>query len=349
MKKSLLFFSLLVLSAYFTSQAQAADPKTMRVVGNFSTNYKHVELEKPFFVGLAKDSAVDLKVSYNTMDAVNVQAADALRLLRSGTFDVMSVQIGMAARDDAFLEGIDLVGVSTNLEDLRVAVEAYRAALDERLQKRFNVKILTLWPFGPQIFFSNKPIESVADFKGLKIRSFTPSMAKLIEYFGAIPVTRPFSEVYPALQRGVVDCGVTSAASGNTGKWPEVTTHLFPLAVSGSMQGHFVNLDFWNKFSPESQEKLMKEFNRLETMMWDFTERANGFAVNCNVGQDPCEENIKFNMTLVPVSDQDKATLNAAVTETVLPMWAEACRKVYPEGVEIWNETVGKARGFQIK
>ena len=125
------------------------------------------------------------------------------------------------------------------------------------------------------------------DFKGLKIRSFTPSMAKLIEYFGAIPVTLSFSEVYPALQRGVVDCGVTSAASGNTGKWPEVTTHLFPLAVSGSVQGHFINLDYWNKFSPESQEKLRKEFQRLEALMWEFTERANSFAVNCNVGQEP--------------------------------------------------------------
>ena len=93
----------------------------------------------------------------------------------------------MAARDDPFLEGIDLVGVSTNLKDLRTAVDAYRKALDTRLQKRFNVKILTLWPFGPQVFFSNKPIKGVEDFKGLKIRSFTPSMAKLIEYFGAIP------------------------------------------------------------------------------------------------------------------------------------------------------------------
>ena len=57
-----------------------------------------------------------------------------------------------------------------------------------------------------QVFGQNKPIKGVEDFKGLKIRSFTPSMAKLIEYFGAIPVTLSFSEVYPALQRGVMNC-----------------------------------------------------------------------------------------------------------------------------------------------
>ena len=50
----------------------------------------------------------------------------------------------------------------------------------------------------------------------------------------------------------------------------------------------------------------MKEFQRLEALMWEFTERANSFAVNCNVGQEPCQDNTKFNMTLVLVSDRDK-------------------------------------------
>ena len=230
----------------------------MRIAGNFSSNTKHVdEIEKPFFTALPKLMGVPININYNPMDVVNVQAADALRLLRSGTFDVMSVQIGMASRDDPFFEGIDLIGVSTNMKDLRKAVDAYREVFDERLQARFNAKVLTLWPFGPQVFYCNKPIKSVDDIKGLKVRSFTPSMAALIQTLGATPVTLQFSEVYPALQRGVADCGVTSPTSGNTGKWPEVTTHFLPLSVSGSVQGHFMNLDYWNKFSPEQQQKIL--------------------------------------------------------------------------------------------
>ena len=122
MKSFVTVFPAAVLCSVFlpaaAGSAEAADPKAMRVVGNFSTNYKHVELEKPFFVDLPQSAGLEFRTSYNTMDAVNVKAEDALRLLRSGTFDVMSVQIGMAARDDPFLEGIDLVGVSTNLKDL---------------------------------------------------------------------------------------------------------------------------------------------------------------------------------------------------------------------------------------
>jgi TRAP-type C4-dicarboxylate transport system substrate-binding protein len=289
-----------------------------------------------------------MAINYNAMDTVGVQAADALRMLRSGTFDVMSVQIGMAARDDPFFEGVDLIGVSTNLGDLRKAVDAYRQVFDERLQKRFNAKVMTLWPFGPQVFYCNKPIKTLDDVKGLKVRSFTPSMAALIQSLGATPVTMQFSEVYPALQRGVADCGVTSPTSGNAGKWPEVTSHFLPLSVSGSVQGHFMNLDYWKKLSPESQAKTLAAFKNMEDQMWQLADRANADAMNCNVGAEPCKDGTKFKMTMVAVSEADAARVKASVTSVVLPLWKESCNKVDPKCSESWNATVGKARGYKI-
>src|SRR5690606_16883915 len=143
-------------------------------------------------------TSMGMPVVYNTMDAIGVNAADALRMLRSGSFDVMSVQIGMASRDDPFFEGIDLAGVSADLDSQRKAVDAFRAKMDERLQQRFNAKLLTLWPFGAQVLFCNGDISSVDDLKGKKVRVFTPSMSRLVEGLGATPVTLQFSEVYLA-------------------------------------------------------------------------------------------------------------------------------------------------------
>ena len=329
--------------------AAQADPTSMRVAGNFSSNKNHVDaIERPFFTALPKLMGTTMTVNYNPMDVLGVQAADALRLLRSGTFDVMSVQIGMASRDDPFFEGIDLIGVSTNMEDLRKAVDAYRAVFDERLQKRFNAKVMTLWPFGPQVFYCNKPIKTVDDLKGLKVRSFTPSMAALIQSFGATPVTMQFSEVYPSLQRGVADCGVTSPTSGNSGKWPEVTTHFLPLSVSGSVQGHFMSLDYWNKFSPEAQKSLVAQFKKMEDEMWALAYRANNDAMNCNVGKEPCKEGTPFKMTMVPVSPADEKKVKDAVTKVVLPIWKTSCNKIDPKCTDTWNATVGKARGLKI-
>src|SRR3546814_428153 len=116
--------------------------------------------------------------------------------------------------------------------------------------------------------FCKKPITTMDDFKGAKIRTFTTSMATMVEGLGGSPVTLQYAEVYLALQRGVADCGVTASSAGNGGKWPEVTNFLLPLAVSSSMQGHFINLDTWNKFSPEQQAKLTAEFKKMEDDMW---------------------------------------------------------------------------------
>ncbi|MEP6655688.1 MAG: TRAP transporter substrate-binding protein [Betaproteobacteria bacterium] len=350
MKTHLLVTAAVAALLALPPSAAGQSPTAMRIAGNFSSNTKHVDsIEKPFFTGLPKVMGAPIAINYNAMDVVNVQAADALRLLRSGTFDVMSVQIGMASRDDPFFEGLDLIGVSTNMKDLRQAVDAYREVFDQRLQTRFKAKVLTLWPFGPQVFYCNKPIKTVDDIKGLKVRSFTPSMAALIQYLGGTPVTLQFSEVYPSLQRGVADCGVTSPTSGNTGKWPEVTSYFMPLSVSGSVQGHFMNLDYWNKFSPADQQKLLAEFKKMEDQMWELADRVNADAMNCNVGKEPCKEGVKFAMNLVPVSAADEARIKTAVTATVLPLWKQTCNKVDPKCSETWNATVGKVRGFHIE
>lgn len=337
----------LACSAAVATTAHAT--QNLRVTGNFAQNVKHVAVEQAFFEKLQERSGVDVAVNYNPMDVVGVRAPDALRMLRSGAFDIMSVQIGMASRDDPFFEGIDVVGVSTDMDTLRKAVEAYRSALDERLQRRFNSKVLTLWPFGPQVFFCSKEIGSLDDLNGLRVRSFTPTMSALLEHFGATPVTLQFSEVYTALQRGVASCGVTSPTSANSGSWPEVTTHFLPIAVSGSVQGHFMNLDAWKRFSPEEQAKLEASFRELEDALWGVALTANGDAINCSTGKEPCTEHKKFSMQTVDVSDADRARIQAAARSVTLPIWAKSCNAVDPTCSKTWNDTVGKAVGIAIE
>src|SRR5918993_2771323 len=122
-------------AACFAMPATAQQsPIPLRVAGHFTANTKQVDgIERPFFVGLARETGINLSVTYNPMDQVGVQAADALRHLRTGAFDVMSVLIGQTARDEPFIDSLDLIGVSTTLDETRTAVDAGREALDRRV------------------------------------------------------------------------------------------------------------------------------------------------------------------------------------------------------------------------
>lgn len=321
----------------------------MRVAGITSSNRKHVDIERPFFDALAKNSGVQVRPNYNPHDSVGMHLQEALRHVRTGTFDVLSVPIGLLSRDDPFFEGLDLVGVSTNMNELRKVVDAYRDVFDRRLQSKFNAKVLLLWPYGPQVFYCNAALKSLDDLKGQKVRTYTASMSALVQHFGGTPVTLQFPEVYPALQRGVANCAVTSPTSGSTGNWPEVTTHLLSLSVANGMTGHFVNLDHWKRYSPADQKKLEAEFKKFEGQMWDLAIRVNEDATNCNLGRDACKDHVKFKMKAVDITPADLRKVKAAASAVVLPMFKQACNRIDPTCASTWNDTVGKASGLRIE
>jgi TRAP-type C4-dicarboxylate transport system substrate-binding protein len=339
-----------VAAVFAAGLATAALAAELRIAGNFSGNKKQVDgVERPFFEGLAKETGIGFAVNYNPMDMLGIKAPDALRLLKAGAFDVMSVQTGMAARDDAFFEGLDIAGVAPDMKTLRKVVDSYRDEFDTRLQKKFNAKVLTLWPFGPQVLFCNGKVNTLEDLKGKKVRTFTASMAEVVESLGATSITLQFPEVYPALQKGVADCAVTAPSAGNSANWPEVSTRFIPLALSGSVQGHFMNLDVWKKFNPDQQKKLMAAFRRMEDQMWDLAINVNDDAVACNTGAGSCKEHAKFGMTLVKVSDAMLARVKQAAEKVSVPSWAKLCNKIDPQCSAVWNGTAGKAAGIQVK
>jgi TRAP-type C4-dicarboxylate transport system substrate-binding protein len=322
-------------------------PIPLRAVGHFSQNTKQIEIEKAFYAALPAQTGMNFQTTFNPMDQIGLQAADALRHLRTGAFDVMAVLIGQVARDEPFFDGLDLIGVSTNVADLRRAVEGGREAFDRRLQERFNAKVMAIWPFGPQYFFCNAPVRSITDLRGLKVRSYTPSMTALLQHVGAIPVTLQFSEVYPALQRGLVTCGITSAVSAYAGNWGEVTTHVLPLSVAGGVQGHFMSMTAWRRFTPEQQAALTRAFQGLEKQMWDFAAVSDQVSLDCLAGKPSCEGR-KFNAVISAVPPEDDAKVRDAVSSVVLPSFRDGCNRIWAECAAAWNRTVGAARGYTI-
>ena len=328
--------------------AHAQEPIKLRVAGNLlATGLIQQNKEQPFFENLAKKSGLPLDVDYKPMDVVGIKDAEGLRVLKSGLFDIVTLRIAQVSRDEPFLLGADLVGLNPNYDVARKVVDAYREAFDKRLQERFNGKLLGIWPFGPQVVFCNATIGGLADLKGKKVRVYDQSLAKFIEQIGGIPVSISFGETQQSLQRGVVDCAITGPSSANSAGWPEVTTHFMPIGFQIALNAYAINLNSWNKLTPEQQSKLTAAFNDFERETWAYSKELFDDAVRCNVGKDPCTTVKKFKMTEVPVKEADLEMVQHAIAAVSFPAWSEVCNKSYPGCGDIWKKLVGPIAGVK--
>ena len=224
---------------------------------------------------------------------------------------------------------------------------AYFDAVDQRLQQQFGVKLLGIWPFGPQILFCKKPITRLADIKGLKVRTYDQNLAKFVQSVGATPVPLSFAETQQSLSLGVVDCAITGPSSANSAGWPEVTTHQLPVGFQIALNGYGITQKAWSQLKPDQQARLKAAFDAQVDDIWAYSEQLFNDALNCNAGKDPCTTGKKYSLVSVPVSAADVALVRSAVKDISLPAWSEVCDKANPGCTDKWKATVGPLVGIK--
>jgi C4-dicarboxylate-binding protein DctP len=109
---------------------------------------------------------------------------------------------------------------------------------------------------------SNRPLINPSDFQGLKIRISGSKIAD--QYFrelGSIPQIMAFSEVYQALQTGVVDGCENTASNYLTQKFHEVQKHITVSYHAHLQYAVIVNSKFWNGLPADVREQLTKAMN----------------------------------------------------------------------------------------
>jgi TRAP-type mannitol/chloroaromatic compound transport system substrate-binding protein len=132
--------------------------------------------------------------------------------------------------------------------------EIWREAYDEVE----NVTWLSSGSWDPCHFNTVKPINTLADLKGLRIFTF-PTAGKFLARFGVVPVTLPWSDVPAAIQTGELDGLAWSGITEDyTVGWADVTPYFLTNHISGAWIGsYFVNDKSWEKV-PEHLKTLYK-------------------------------------------------------------------------------------------
>lgn len=278
------------------------------------------------------------------LDQMGIDDKTMLRLLKLGVMDFASMDISKMAGDDPRFEGCDLAGLTLDPDKARAACKAWGPVIDRQMQKNWNAKLLAFGGNPPQVFWCRNVLGGLDDLKGKKVRVFNNTMRDFLSGVGATAVSMAFAEVVPALNNGVVDCGVTGSLSGNTAGWTEVTKSLYPMSLGWSINVLAVNLQSWNRLDPKVQQFLTAQIASYEDKMWVTIKNAVSQADNCNTNKQPCTMGKPANMTIVAVKPAEAETHKKLVEGAVLANWAKRCGA---ECVKEWNDTVGKALGLK--
>ena len=139
-----------------------------------------------------------------------------------------------------------------------------------------GIKGLAFWDNGFHMVSANKPILNPADFQGLKVRISGSKVAD--QYFrklGSIPQILAFSEVYQALQTGVVDGCENTPSNYLSQKFHEVQKHITVSNHAHLQYAVIVNSKFWNGLPADIRGNLDKAMN-------EATDYTNSIAVKEN-------------------------------------------------------------------
>ena len=175
-----------------------------------------------------------------------------------------------------------------------------------------GIKGLAYWDNGFKSFSANTPIKTPADLKGKKLRIQSSKVLEAqMQALKAIPQTMAFSEVYQALQTGVVDGTENPISNFYTQKMHEVQKYMTITEHGYLGYAVIVNKKFWEELPADVRSQL-------ETAMVDATDYANNIAKEKNdkdleavkasgkteVTVPTPEERAAFRATLIPVHDK---------------------------------------------
>jgi tripartite ATP-independent transporter DctP family solute receptor len=219
------------------------------------------------------DLAVDsfaARIGRATRSAVTIRVFPAAQLgdspeqlegLRMGTLDMALVAFSHASQ---FCPEFGLFGAPFLFES-----DAHFAAvfdgdigdtLEQACRDRYSVRLLSTLTSGYRILFNGRrPVRSAADLRGLKIRVMGGEADALTwQAYGAIPVPMPYSELYSALQTGVIDGAENEAASILANKFYETARYFAPTNHLVLPMGLFISDRTFDRL-PERFRAVLRE------------------------------------------------------------------------------------------
>lgn len=205
MKKFAVLFAALLIAVLSAGAALAAPSVTLKLghIQNESDLWHQGSVK--FAEKLAELSNGDIKVDIYPNSTLGGDRDMAEGMLM-GTVD-LSLIAGVLSNFDDIISILEIPYLFRSPEEFeKIIYGEIGAEIAEHVRANSGIRILNWWERGPRLITSSRPINSVADMKGLKIRlPEIKAMEEVFSAWGAAAVTMSWAEVYSSLQQGVIE------------------------------------------------------------------------------------------------------------------------------------------------
>ena len=271
----------------------------------------HTQNIMQFVADIEKASGGKLKIQVHP-GASLFKAPEIKRAVQSGQAQIGEILISGYSNEDPIF-GVDSVPfLATSYADARKLWTASKKATEDRFAKQ-GMKVLYAVPWPPQGIYTNKPLNSAADMKGLKMRAYNPATAKIAELVGAQPVTVQAAELAQAMTTGVVNANITSGATGVDSKAWEHVKFYYDTQAWLPKNIVFVSQKAFDALDKATQDAVLKAAAAAEERGWKDSEEKS---------KQYLETLAKNGMTVGPPSAQLRADLKR-IGDTMTADWVK--------------------------
>ena len=238
------------------------DLATVWPEGNF-----HTKNARRFADEVAKATDGAVKINVQAGGALGFKGPELLRSVRDGLVPMADILNNQQIGDEPMMgiEGVSfLVG---SFDELKV-LHQFMMPEYAKVAQRNNQKFLYIVPWPTQYTHLKKPLNSIDDLKGVRIRSSDKGTADMANLLGATGTMMPWGEVVPALASGRIDGVFTSSTSGVDGRFWEFLKTAYRTNHTFSSQLVSIGLDSWNKIPAATRTKIEEVAQRLQPEFW---------------------------------------------------------------------------------
>jgi TRAP-type C4-dicarboxylate transport system substrate-binding protein len=257
--------ALLLAMVVGTAQAQTKwDMPTPYSDGEF-----HTRNVKQFVEEVKKNTGGALDITVHSNGSL-IKHPDILRAVSTGQVNMAEFLLGQFGNEDPVFAADNVPFVAPGYDSAFKFYQAQKPVLEKKLQGR-GLKLLYAVSWPGQGIYTRDPVKSVADFKGLKMRTYSPLTSRLAELLGASPTIAQVPEVPQMFATGAMHAMVTSSATGTSTKAWEFVKNYYKTNAWNPKNVVVVNERAFARLPKPQQDGLVKAAAAAEPRGWEMS------------------------------------------------------------------------------